>query len=71
VRHGDVIIVYCAKGKTKGTIAAPTPHPSTLPGEIEVASDVEGGERETDTELPGRKASTAESSRAPGKKYED
>jgi membrane-bound lytic murein transglycosylase D len=71
VREDDVIIVYCAKGKTKGTIAAPTPQPSTLPGEIEVASGVEGGERETDTELPGRKASTAESSRAPGKKYDD
>jgi membrane-bound lytic murein transglycosylase D len=71
VREDDVIIVYCAKGKTKGTIAAPSPHPSTLPGEIEVASGVEGGERETDTELPGRKASTAESSRAPGKKYDD
>jgi membrane-bound lytic murein transglycosylase D len=71
VREGDVIIVYVAKGKTRGTIAAPTPKPTTLPGEIEVASGVEAGEREVDTELPTRKASTAESSRAPGKKYED
>jgi membrane-bound lytic murein transglycosylase D len=71
VSVGDVIIVYVAKGKTKGTIAPPSPHPTTLPGEIEVASGVEGGVRETDTELPGRKASTPESSRAPGKKYED
>jgi membrane-bound lytic murein transglycosylase D len=71
VREGDVIIVYVAKGKTRGTVAAPTPQPTTLMGEIEVASGAEAGERETDTELPGRKASTSESSRVPGKHYED
>jgi hypothetical protein len=66
-----VIIVYVAKGKTRGTVAAPTPQPTTLMGEIEVASGAETGERETYTELPGRKASTSESSRVPGKHYED
>jgi membrane-bound lytic murein transglycosylase D len=71
VQQGDVIIVYVTKGKTRGTVAAPTPKPTTLMGEIEVATGVEAGERETDTELPARGASTPESSRVPGKKYED
>jgi membrane-bound lytic murein transglycosylase D len=71
VREGDVIIVYVAKGKTRGTITPPTPKPTTLGGEIEIASGVEAGARETDTELPGRAASTSERSRVPGKKYED
>lgn len=71
VREGEVIIVYVAKGKTRGTIAAPTPKPTTLGGEIEVASGVEAGARESDTELPERKASTPERSRVPGKRYED
>ena len=71
VKEGEVLIVYVAKGKTKGTSAAPAPKATTLNVEIEVASEAEGGERETDTELPGRDASTPESSRVPGKHYED
>jgi membrane-bound lytic murein transglycosylase D len=71
VREGDVIIVYVAKGKTRGTLVAPTPKPTTLMGEIEVASGVEAGVRETDTDLPSHDASTPERSRVPGKHYED
>ena len=68
----EVIVVYVGKGATKGTIEPPAPRPTTLTGEIEVASSLEGGsERETDTELPSRPASTAESSRVPGKHYDD
>jgi membrane-bound lytic murein transglycosylase D len=71
VRQDDKLIVYVAKGKTRGTIAAPAPKPTTLAVEIEVASEGDGGERETDTELPGHDASTPERSRVPGKHYED
>ncbi len=71
VREGEVLIVYVAKGKTRGTIAAPAPKSGTLAVEIEVASEAEGGERGTDSELPDREASTPERSRVPGKRYED
>lgn len=71
VREGEVLIVYVAKGKTKGTIEAPEPQPTTLAGELEVIESIEPGARETDTELPGRDASTPETSRVPGKQYED
>jgi membrane-bound lytic murein transglycosylase D len=67
----EIIIVYVGKGATKGTIDPPDPRPTTLTDEIEVASSLETHERETDTELPKRKASTAESSRVPGKDYDD
>jgi membrane-bound lytic murein transglycosylase D len=73
VREGELLIVYVAKGKTRGTVAAPDPKPTSLMGEIEVATQIgaqEGG-HETDTELPGRDASTPETSRLPGKRYED
>lgn len=69
--QGQVIIVYVAKNATRGTIEAPAPRPTTLTNELEVASSLEASERETDTELPKRKASTPESSRVPGKKYDD
>lgn len=67
----QIIIVYVAKGATRGTIAAPDPRPTTLTTELEVASSLAAGERETDTELPARKASTPERSRVPGKRYDD
>jgi membrane-bound lytic murein transglycosylase D len=69
---GEVIVVYVSRAKVRGTIDAPDPRPTTLTGEIEVANSLEGGsERETDTELPNRPASTPDRSRVPGKRYDD
>jgi membrane-bound lytic murein transglycosylase D len=67
----EVIIVYVAKSASKGTIDPPAPRATTLTDEIEVASSLATHDRETDTELPPRKASTPENSRVPGKKYDD
>ncbi len=69
--QGEVIVVYVSKGSTRGTVAPPDPRPTTLTDEISVAEALESSERETDTELPKRRPSTAESSRVPGKKYDD
>lgn len=63
----EIIIVYVPKGATKGTVDPPAPRPTTLSAEIEVVDSL-AAERETDTELPKRKPSTAETSRVPGKK---
>ena len=71
VKPDEVIIVYVAKNATRGTVSAPGPRPTALTGELEVATSLELGERETDTELPKRKASTPENSRVPGKRYDD
>jgi membrane-bound lytic murein transglycosylase D len=67
----EIIVVYVAKSATRGTIDPPDPRPTTLTDEIEVASSLEASARETDTELPAHKPSTADSSRVPGKKYDD
>jgi membrane-bound lytic murein transglycosylase D len=67
----EIIVVYVAKSATRGTIDPPAPRPTTLTDEIDVASSLEASERETDTELPTRKPSTADKSRVPGKNYED
>ncbi|MFO7565455.1 MAG: LysM peptidoglycan-binding domain-containing protein [Enhygromyxa sp.] len=67
----QIIVVYVAKGATRGTVDPPAPRPTTLTREIEVANSLEPSERETDTELPKRKPSTAESSRVPGKRHDD
>lgn len=68
---GEVIIVYVGKSSTRGTVDPPAPRPTSLTNEIEVASSLESTERETDTELPKRKASTQDRSRVPGKSYDD
>jgi membrane-bound lytic murein transglycosylase D len=71
VDEGDLVIVYVAKDKTRGTVNPPDPRPTTLTSELEVAQSLEGSARETDTELPKRKASTADRSRVPGKRYDE
>lgn len=71
LKQGEIIVVYVAKNATRGTIEAPDPRPTTLTDEIDVANSLETSDRETDTELPSRKPSTAEKSRVPGKKYDD
>src|SRR5690606_35065386 len=67
----QIIVVYVAKGASKGTVDPPAPRPTTLTAEIEVATSLESSERETDTELPSRRPSTPDSSRVPGKSYDD
>ena len=77
ISEGDVIIVYCAKNKTKGTVDAPAPEPTTLTAELGVANDLAAGGDGEGTAVPGqssnepRAASTAESSRVPGRRYDD
>ncbi|PRP90355.1 Membrane-bound lytic murein transglycosylase D precursor [Enhygromyxa salina] len=68
---GEVILVYVAKGKTRGTVTAPDPRPTTLTAEIEVATRLDGGPSSTDSKPGAREASTPERSRVPGKRYDN
>jgi membrane-bound lytic murein transglycosylase D len=65
VSEGELIIVYVAASKTRGTVDPPAPRSTTLVTELEIATGLEP------KPAPSRKASTAERSRAPGKRYND
>ncbi len=71
VAIGDVLIVYVAKGKSKGTVKAPEPTPTSLTAELEVATSLAGAQAgaATDGRAGARKASTPATSRIPGRKY--
>ena len=74
--EGDVVIVYCDKNKTKGTVDAPPPEPTTLTAELGVANEIPPNEASPDSgsseaSTSPREASTAESSRVPGRRYDN
>lgn len=69
IDEGELIIVYVATNKTRGTVDAPTPRSTTLTAELEVATSLEPKPTEPGNRGKTREASTPERSRAPGKRY--
>ncbi|KIG16923.1 Membrane-bound lytic murein transglycosylase D precursor [Enhygromyxa salina] len=73
--EGEVVIVYVATDKTRGTVDAPAPQKTTLTAELDVATSLEPAPHKPSnsgkTTSKSREASTAERSRAPGKRYDD
>ena len=71
--EGDLLLVYVPKGKTKGTVAAPDPKPTTIGFETMVLSGVtdESASTADDAKLPGQdrefksEAATVDESTAP------
>ena len=62
VEPGDVLVVYVDKKHNKSTTKPPKPRPTSLAGELEVASDA-AAEKSPGT----REASTAETAKLPGR----
>jgi membrane-bound lytic murein transglycosylase D len=72
VSEGELIIIYVAASKTRGTVDAPAPRSTTLVTELEIATSLETKpSAPATTKKNRREASTAERSRAPGKRYND
>jgi membrane-bound lytic murein transglycosylase D len=75
LEEGELIIVYVATNKTRGTVDAPAPPSTTITAELEVATNLEpkppDPKSKTKSKSKNREASTPERSRAPGKRYDD
>ncbi|WP_181233668.1 transglycosylase SLT domain-containing protein [Enhygromyxa salina] len=72
ISEGELVIIYVATDKTRGTVEAPTPRPTTLTAELEIASSLAPAPAKKSANTnKTREASTAERSRAPGKRYDD